>query len=308
MSDPASPADRRQPEGPAHLGLAWGKDSAPITSKHELDEEHLGSWPTLLLSKGSASARAWSRQGALQPSAALLRSKLEPLSPAPAAEAPGEACRSSAGPHDPAPSSSTPGAEQREKQYRAHRGFGDRRGGVISARTYFYASEAKCDQHMNTFLRCIDASGKCSTCPEQPHCAQGLQGLCSPHPAPGTSVPVWPALSLWLHPGDSSQDGFSAIKLTALGRPQFLVSARAVNRVRWGAGCGGCWGARLAAERAGHPQAVPCMRKTTLETLPRLLGIHEELRSLKVPGWGHGGSVLPGLAPAIGSGCPSGWV
>lgn len=33
------------------------------------------------------------------------------------------------------------------------------------------------------------------------------------------------ALSLWLHPGGSSENGFSAIKLTALGRPQFLVSA-----------------------------------------------------------------------------------
>ncbi|XP_075625857.1 proline dehydrogenase 1, mitochondrial [Balearica regulorum gibbericeps] len=73
------------------------------------------------------------------------------------------------------------GGEQREKQYRAHRGFGDRRSGVISARTYFYADEAKCDQHMETFLRCIDASS------------------------------------------GSSEDGFSAIKLTALGRPQFLL-------------------------------------------------------------------------------------
>ncbi|XP_054700818.1 proline dehydrogenase 1, mitochondrial [Grus americana] len=73
------------------------------------------------------------------------------------------------------------GGEQREKQYRAHRGFGDRRSGVISARTYFYADEAKCDQHMETFLRCIDASS------------------------------------------GSSKDGFSAIKLTALGRPQFLL-------------------------------------------------------------------------------------
>lgn len=46
-------------------------------------------------------------------------------------------------------------------------------------------------------------------------------------------------------------DGFSAIKLTALGRPQFLVSARAVTRARWvrtgatddafeGAGASGC--------------------------------------------------------------------
>lgn len=84
----------------------------------------------------------------------------------------------------------TGGAEQREKQYRAHRGFGDRRGGVISARTYFYANEAKCDQHMETFLSCIDASGA------------------------------------------SSQDGFSAIKLTALGRPQFLLQFSEVL-VKW---------------------------------------------------------------------------
>ncbi|XP_031804903.1 proline dehydrogenase 1, mitochondrial [Sarcophilus harrisii] len=52
------------------------------------------------------------------------------------------------------------GACRREKQFQAHRAFGDRRDGVISARTYFYANEAKCDQHMETFLRCIDASGE----------------------------------------------------------------------------------------------------------------------------------------------------
>uniref|UniRef100_A0A8C3T237 Proline dehydrogenase n=1 Tax=Chelydra serpentina TaxID=8475 RepID=A0A8C3T237_CHESE len=73
------------------------------------------------------------------------------------------------------------GAAQREKQYRAHREFGDRRDKVVSARTYFYADETKCDQHMDTFLRCIEASG------------------------------------------GSSEDSFSAIKLTALGRPQFLL-------------------------------------------------------------------------------------
>ncbi|XP_019482463.1 PREDICTED: proline dehydrogenase 1, mitochondrial [Hipposideros armiger] len=70
---------------------------------------------------------------------------------------------------------------KREKQYQAHPAFGDRRDGVISARTYFYANEAKCDCHMETFLRCIEASG------------------------------------------GASDDGFSAIKLTALGRPQFLL-------------------------------------------------------------------------------------
>ncbi|XP_053325697.1 proline dehydrogenase 1, mitochondrial [Spea bombifrons] len=73
------------------------------------------------------------------------------------------------------------GVARREKKYRVQPGFGDRRGGVISARTYFYADEAKCDHHMETFLRCIEASG------------------------------------------GSSEDGFSAIKLTALGRPQFLL-------------------------------------------------------------------------------------
>ncbi|XP_043830942.1 proline dehydrogenase 1, mitochondrial-like [Dromiciops gliroides] len=73
------------------------------------------------------------------------------------------------------------GASKREKQFQVHRAFGDRRDGVISARTYFYANEAKCDHHMETFLRCIDASG------------------------------------------GATEDGFSAIKLTALGRPQFLL-------------------------------------------------------------------------------------
>ncbi|XP_024413223.2 proline dehydrogenase 1, mitochondrial isoform X1 [Desmodus rotundus] len=73
------------------------------------------------------------------------------------------------------------GASKREKQYQAHPAFGDRRDGVISARTYFYANEAKCDSHMETFLCCIEASG------------------------------------------GASDDGFTAIKLTALGRPQVLL-------------------------------------------------------------------------------------
>ncbi|XP_036304966.1 proline dehydrogenase 1, mitochondrial isoform X1 [Pipistrellus kuhlii] len=73
------------------------------------------------------------------------------------------------------------GTSKREKQYQVHQAFRDRRDGVVSARTYFYANEAKCDGHMETFLRCIEASG------------------------------------------GASDDGFSAIKLTALGRPQFLL-------------------------------------------------------------------------------------
>ena len=56
--------------------------------------------------------------------------------------------------------SSSPGVGRREKKYKAHLQFGDRRGGVISARTYFYADEAKCDSQMETFLNCIKASGR----------------------------------------------------------------------------------------------------------------------------------------------------
>ncbi|XP_055511845.1 proline dehydrogenase 1, mitochondrial-like isoform X2 [Leucoraja erinacea] len=82
------------------------------------------------------------------------------------------------------------GEVQREKKFQPHRQFGDRRESVISARTYFYADEAKCDQHMEIFLKCIMASG------------------------------------------GSSEDGFAAIKLTALGRPQFLLQFSEVL-VKW---------------------------------------------------------------------------
>ncbi|KAF5897334.1 proline dehydrogenase 1, mitochondrial-like, partial [Clarias magur] len=82
------------------------------------------------------------------------------------------------------------GTDHREEKYKAHRQFGDRRGGVISARTYFYADETKCDHHMETFIKCIKASA------------------------------------------GSSADGFSAIKMTALGRPQFLLQFSEVL-VKW---------------------------------------------------------------------------
>lgn len=82
------------------------------------------------------------------------------------------------------------GSSTRDKKFKVHQQFGDRRGGVISARTYFYADEAKCDHHMETFLKCIEASGYSST------------------------------------------DGFTAIKLTALGRTQFLLQFSEVL-VKW---------------------------------------------------------------------------
>ncbi|KAM9451171.1 proline dehydrogenase 1, mitochondrial [Clarias gariepinus] len=81
------------------------------------------------------------------------------------------------------------GTDHREEKYKAHHHF-DRCGGVISARTYFYADETKCDHHMETFIKCIKASA------------------------------------------GSSADGFSAVKMTALGRPQFLLQFSEVL-VKW---------------------------------------------------------------------------
>ncbi|XP_061196284.1 proline dehydrogenase 1, mitochondrial-like [Saccostrea echinata] len=69
------------------------------------------------------------------------------------------------------------------QRFVAHEEFGDRREGVVSARTYFYEDEAKCDENLKTFKECIDAVAGAVT--------------------DGT--------------------GFIAIKMTALGRPQFLL-------------------------------------------------------------------------------------
>ncbi|XP_022342294.2 proline dehydrogenase 1, mitochondrial-like isoform X1 [Crassostrea virginica] len=69
------------------------------------------------------------------------------------------------------------------QRFVAHEEFGDRREGVVSARTYFYEDEAKCDENLQTFKECIDAVAGAVT--------------------------------------DGS--GFIAIKMTALGRPQFLL-------------------------------------------------------------------------------------
>lgn len=87
------------------------------------------------------------------------------------------------------------------EKFQPHEQFGDRREGVISARTYFYKDEESCDRNMEHFLYCIEAAG------------------------------------------GASKHGFAAIKLTALGRPQFLlqfsealVSSRALFETLAGAG------------------------------------------------------------------------
>lgn len=66
------------------------------------------------------------------------------------------------------------------------------------------------------------------------------------------------------------------------------------------------WGSRLAAvasllmaERSGHQQAVPCVLKSTLETLSQLLGTQEELGSLEVPMGGCGGVCTARLGPCL---------
>lgn len=69
----------------------------------------------------------------------------------------------------------------KEAKFQPHEQFGDRREGVVSARTYFYKDEEQCDKNMENFLYCIEAAG------------------------------------------GASKHGFAAIKLTALGRPQFLL-------------------------------------------------------------------------------------
>ncbi|KAL3313017.1 hypothetical protein Ciccas_008382 [Cichlidogyrus casuarinus] len=68
------------------------------------------------------------------------------------------------------------------KEFETSIKFADRSQNVVSARTYFYESEAKCDKNMEIFIDSIDSVVQSS----------GREGLC-------------------------------AIKLTALGRPQFLL-------------------------------------------------------------------------------------
>uniref|UniRef100_A0A8C1MRF7 Proline dehydrogenase n=1 Tax=Cyprinus carpio TaxID=7962 RepID=A0A8C1MRF7_CYPCA len=106
-------------------------------------------------------------------------------------------------------------------RYQARQKFGDRREGVTRTRTYFYADEAKCDQHVETFLKCIKASGN------------------------RTSIKT-------------------AIKMTALGRPQFLLQFSEVL-VKWR-----CFFSFLAAKQ-GKDGVEVLEQKLDLEQLQVLL-------------------------------------
>ena len=89
------------------------------------------------------------------------------------------------------------------KRYHPHKTFGDRRKGNTGARTYFYQNEAQCEKNMEIFLRCIEA-------------VAGMYDMYSLI----LIINVKKIISL-----DSTRStGFSAIKLTALGRPNLLVS------------------------------------------------------------------------------------
>lgn len=54
---------------------------------------------------------------------------------------------------------SSPGEGYIEKNYEAGKQLGGSQREVIGTCTYIYADEAKCDQHMETFMKCIKASG-----------------------------------------------------------------------------------------------------------------------------------------------------
>ncbi|XP_049619757.1 proline dehydrogenase 1, mitochondrial [Syngnathus scovelli] len=85
-------------------------------------------------------------------------------------------------------------SQEEEPQIHSSAAGGDKgenyKNTIGGSQTYFYADESKCDQHMETFMKCIQASG------------------------------------------GSSMDGFSAIKMTALGRPQFLLQLSEIL-VKW---------------------------------------------------------------------------
>nr|XP_055054388.1 proline dehydrogenase 1, mitochondrial isoform X1 [Misgurnus anguillicaudatus] len=91
-----------------------------------------------------------------------------------------------------------------QEKFRPHQKFGDQCKGVTSNRT-FYTNETKCDQNMETFLKCIKAA------------------------AVTTKITTRKSPA---HSGGSSEDGFTAIKMTALGRPQFLLQLSEVL-VKW---------------------------------------------------------------------------
>ncbi|XP_013108230.1 proline dehydrogenase 1, mitochondrial isoform X2 [Stomoxys calcitrans] len=80
-------------------------------------------------------------------------------------------------------------------QYKIDKTFADRRFKVNSARTYFYLNEATCERNMETFIKCLEA----------------------------VSVDDKKYFPRRTSEGATFGTGITAIKLTALGRPQLLL-------------------------------------------------------------------------------------
>ncbi|XP_031635646.1 proline dehydrogenase 1, mitochondrial isoform X2 [Contarinia nasturtii] len=89
---------------------------------------------------------------------------------------------------------STPTDGANLPQYTVDKTFADRRFKVKSARTYFYLNEATCERNMEIFIKCLEAVSEYDL---------KLPNRCSSGATFGT--------------------GITAIKLTALGRPQLLL-------------------------------------------------------------------------------------
>lgn len=195
-----------------------------------------------------------SRQGALQPLEALLRSKPEPLSLCPWQKLLGNLV----GAQQDCMAHLHPLPLQEQNKGRSNTELiGDLGTAAVGSSAPARISMLTRPSATSTWRLSSAASMPQVSAPGVLSSSQALGDRRDPaahHHISGTSLcqstlPVRLALSLWLHPGGSSENGFSAIKLTALGRPQFLVSARAVTRVR---------GVRAAGNASAGAGALGC--------------------------------------------------
>lgn len=131
----------------------------------------------------------------------------------------------------------------------------------LGANESMSAGEAKCDQHMETFIKCIKASGGSV---KIKHVSSGrihsAAASSQTHPqllSCSSSVDVTFSIlkNLSNLPGGSSADGFTAIKMTALARPQFLVDTSSIITVRF------------QREGAPHTQTMPISLKLSFSVI-----------------------------------------
>lgn len=102
--------------------------------------------------------------------------------------------------------------------------FGDRREYVTGARTYFYEDEEKCDENLEHFIRGIDAVSGDSLCFVVSKSLLKLKFKIFSSKFEDIFLKhVLMDLFIYICSGATNATGFAAVKLTALGRPQFLV-------------------------------------------------------------------------------------